>query len=200
MLLAIEGCLGVGKSTVAKGLSQFRGSATLFEAFEDNPFLRAFYQDPVGNAVETEFAFLLLHYHQLKAHSAQIANDEVISDFHLGKDPIYAALNLSNTQARSVFADLYKVCIEEVSTPALLIFLSATDELLIDRIRSRNRDFEQEIELDYYKSVNAAYQQFYQDYEGKKLFISMDQWDFVKAPELYGKLSKLVDEKLQSAD
>src|SRR5690348_6351944 len=66
MLIAIEGCVGAGKTTVAKGLASRRGSKLLLEDFQSNPFLRAFYEDPIGNAIETEFAFLLLHFHQLK--------------------------------------------------------------------------------------------------------------------------------------
>src|SRR5438445_3820261 len=62
MLIAVEGCVGVGKTTVAKGLATLRGSKLLLEDFESNPFLRAFYKDPIGNAIETEFAFLLLHF------------------------------------------------------------------------------------------------------------------------------------------
>ena len=143
MLIAIEGCLGVGKSTVAKGLATFRGSEALLEEFEKHPFLRAFYEDPIGTATETEFAFLLLHYHQLKEHARRIAEKEVISDFHLGKDLIYADLNLSRADVGGVFVDLFKICAGEIPAPALLILLSVSDELLIERIRRRARDFEQ---------------------------------------------------------
>ena len=66
MLIVIEGCVGAGKSTVVKGLAACRGSGLLLEDFQANPFLRAFYEDPVQNATETEFAFLLVHFHQLK--------------------------------------------------------------------------------------------------------------------------------------
>jgi deoxyguanosine kinase len=66
MLIVIEGCVGAGKSTIAKGLAARRSSKLLLEDFDANPFLRAFYEDPVEHAIETEFAFLLLHFHQLK--------------------------------------------------------------------------------------------------------------------------------------
>jgi deoxyadenosine/deoxycytidine kinase len=90
MLIVVEGCVGAGKSTVAKGLAAFRRSALLLEDFESNPFLRAFYDDPIGNATETEFAFLLLHFHQLKSKAVIASNSEVVADFHLGKDLLYA--------------------------------------------------------------------------------------------------------------
>src|ERR1039457_6493372 len=108
MLIAIEGCFGVGKSTVARGLADFRRSKLLLEDFESNPFLKAFYGDPAGTAIETEFAFLLLHFHQLKAHADVSSRDEVISDFHLGKDLLYAHLNL-NSRVKKTFEDLYNI-------------------------------------------------------------------------------------------
>jgi deoxyadenosine/deoxycytidine kinase len=196
MLIAIEGCLGVGKSTVAIGLASFRGSRTLLEDFESNPFLRAFYQDPGGTAMETEFAFLLLHFHQLKTNAQSIGQGEIVSDFHLGKDLIYADLNLPDRRARQTFGDLYALCLEKASVPDLLVFLSCTDDLLIKRIRERDRDFEQQVDADYYASINSAYEEFYSRYEGRKISIAMDDWDFVKAPELYSTLSELVDREL----
>ena len=196
MLIAIEGCLGVGKSTVARGLASFRGSGVLLEDFESNPFLRAFYQDPTGTAMETEFAFLLLHFHQLKTNAQNIGKGEIVSDFHLGKDLIYADLNLPDPRARKTFGDLYTLCLEKAPIPDLLVLLSSTDDLLIKRIRERDRDFEQQIDANYYASINAAYEEFFSRYEGRKISISMNDWDFVKVPELYSTLSKLVDREL----
>jgi deoxyadenosine/deoxycytidine kinase len=83
MLIVIEGCVGAGKSTVARGLAVHRSSKLLLENFEINPFLRAFYEDPAGNATETEFAFLLLHFHQLKSQADTVSESEIIADFHL---------------------------------------------------------------------------------------------------------------------
>ena len=179
MLIAIEGCLGVGKSTVARGLASFRGSGVLLEDFESNPFLRAFYQDPAGTAMETEFAFLLLHFHQLKTNAQSIGKGEIVSDFHLGKDLIYADLNLPDPRARKTFGDLYALCLEKAPVPDLLVLLSSTDDLLIKRIRERDRDFEQQIDANYYASINAAYEEFFSRYEGRKISITMNDWDFV---------------------
>jgi hypothetical protein len=88
-----------GKSRSSMTVSSFprylgvilRYSKLLLENFESNPFLRAFYENPSANAFETEFSFLLLHFHQLKSHVCAVANSEVISDFHLAKDLLYAA-------------------------------------------------------------------------------------------------------------
>jgi deoxyguanosine kinase len=94
VLIVIEGCVGAGKSTVVEGLAANRGSKALLENFEANPFLRAFYKDPIKHATETEFAFLLPHFHQLKNHAAASTESEVIAGCHLGKDLIYAELKL----------------------------------------------------------------------------------------------------------
>src|SRR5438552_6480349 len=184
MLIAIEGCVGVGKSTVAKGLASCRGSKLLLEDFESNPFLRAFYEDPIHNATETEFAFLLLHFHQLKSEIDAASSSEVIADFHLGKDLLYADLNLEDARAKRLFRKLYDLCLEKTPRPALIILLSATTDLLVERIRARKRPFELEIDSGYYGSVNTAYEEYFVQYSGKKLRIPMDEWDFVKDPAL----------------
>jgi deoxyguanosine kinase len=193
MYIAIEGCLGVGKTTVAKGLAAIRKSELLLEKFEDNPFLREFYENPAENAVETEFAFLLLHFHQLKSFGNTASESEVISDFHLGKDLLYADLNLKERRARQLFGEVYEYFLQHTPSPALIVFLSAPTELLIQRIRTRKRDFELEIDLGYYAAINAAYEDFFERYSGKKLRVPMDRWDFVKSPALYKQLASLVD-------
>jgi deoxyguanosine kinase len=196
MLIAIEGCVGAGKSTVAKGLAAFRNSDLLLEDFEANPFLRAFYEDPTEYAIETEFAFLLLHFHQLKNQAASASKPEVIADFHLGKDLIYADLNLKDARARRLFSQLYELCSESTQEPTLVIFLAATTDLLLRRIRERKRDYELEIDADYCGAMNAAYENFFERYEGKKLRVCMNDWDFVQEPMLYVKLASLIDGEL----
>jgi deoxyguanosine kinase len=196
MLISVEGCIGVGKTTVAKGLAAFRGSNLLVEDFESNPFLKAFYEDPAGTATETELSFLLLHFHQLKINAKKIKQTEVLSDFHLGKDLIYADLNLHEDPVRNVFDDLYRICESEVASPDLMICLSSSDDLIVQRIKARNREFEQEIDTGYYVRVNSEYHAFFPRYKGRKLEIPMDEWDFVKEPLLFERLSNLIDKEL----
>jgi deoxyguanosine kinase len=198
MLIAIEGCLGAGKSTVAKGLAAVRGSSLLLEDFEANPFLRAFYDDPIGNAIETEFGFLMLHFHQLKKASEAIAVGEVISDFHLGKDVLYAELNLPDVRLKQSFRELYELCSERSPKPNLLVYLSASTDLIVERIRTRRRDFELTIDPQYYGTVNAAYEELFQRYAGHKLRVDMNRWDFVSEPTLYERLNALVDASIST--
>lgn len=197
MLIAIEGCIGAGKSTVAEGLAAYRKSDTLFESFEDNPFLSDFYKNPKAFATETEFTFLLLHFHQLKKRLDVIGQNELIADFHLGKDLIFADLNFYESEIKRVFNDLFELLQEQLPEPALIICLSASTNLIIERIRKRKRNVELEIDPDYYAKVNAEYEKFFVQYEGRKLLISMDEWDFVNKPELFHKLSIAVDDQLK---
>jgi deoxyadenosine/deoxycytidine kinase len=198
MLIVIEGCIGAGKTTVARGLAACRESKLLLEDFKANPFLRAFYEDPIENATETELAFLLVHFHQLKNQVGASLKSEVIADFHLGKDLLYADLNLKDMNAKRIFDGLYQFCLEKIPSPALMVFLSASTDLLVRRIRERKRDFELEIDPKYYGLLNAAYEEFYKQYSDKKLLVPMDEWDFVKEPALYERLAALLDGELNT--
>jgi deoxyguanosine kinase len=193
MFIAVEGCFGVGKTTVAKGLALHRKSEILLEKFDSNPFLRAFYENPAANAFETEFSFLLLHYHQLKGYTRISSRLELISDFHLAKDLLYADLNLDEARAKRVFTELYELCLEKAIRPDVLVYLSASTELLLERIRLRDRDFESPIDFAYCAAVNEAYEEFFRRHTGTKIRIEMAEWNFVKDTTLYQRLSGLID-------
>ena len=109
----------------------------LLEDFQSNPFLRAFYEDPTEHAIETEFAFLLLHFHQLKRVAAGPAASDVVADFHLGKDLLYAELNLKDSRTKALFLELYQRLAEFIPSVALMVCLSASTDLLLERIRAR---------------------------------------------------------------
>jgi len=196
MLIVIEGCVGVGKSTIAAGLAPLRNSNLLLEDFEANPFLRAFYKEPLANAMETEFAFLLQHFHQLKAQVHLASHAEIVADFHLGKDLLYADLNLSDSRVKRLFVELYNICREKTPQPDVMICLLASTDFLIERIRRRKREFEMSINRGYLDAVNGAYEELFARYPGRKLRLRMDEWDFVKEPNLLNRLSSMIDELL----
>lgn len=198
MFIAVDGCVGVGKSTVAKGLAAFRKSEVLFESFESNPFLEAFYENPPAYATETEFTFLCLHFHQLRTHADTAKRGELVTDFHLGKDLLYAELNLKDARLLRVFKQLYKLMEEQVPKPTLLVCLSASTKLLTTRIRDRKREFELRVDPAYYAQLNEEYEKSFHRYKGRKLNICMDEWDFLRSPNLYQKLSQQIDERVKS--
>lgn len=198
MLIAIEGCLGVGKTTVAEGLGRLRKSVTLLENFESNPFLTSFYSDPVKYAVETEFSFLLLHFHQLKSVVAAAGAGEVVSDFHLWKDLIYADLNLTDPRPLHIFKELHGILSTQVPSPSIMVLLRASSNLILERIAQRKRTFEVAADPDYFARVNDAYEAAFESYPGRKIAVQMDRWDFVKDPRLFATLSLLIDGELQT--
>lgn len=197
MLIAIEGCIGVGKSTVAEGLARFRKSETLLEAFELNPFLSRFYENPGKYALETEFAFLLIHFHQVK-HGLDGANREVISDFFIAKDLIYADLNMHDSVARAAFQAVFDLFNQEIVRPDVLVCLSASDSLVLERIRKRNRAFELMVEPAYYARLNAAFEGFFEEYQGCKIRIDMNKTDFVRDERLFASLSDRIDKLVKA--
>ncbi len=93
-------------------------------------------------------------------------------------------MNLTDPRAKRLFAELYELCLEKTPRPGLMVFLSATTDLLVERIRERRRAFELEMDAGYYAAVNAAYEEAFKQYSGKKLLVPMDNWDFVKDPAL----------------
>src|SRR5438105_4356005 len=126
--VAVEGCVGVGKTTLATKLAQFRRSRLVLEQFEKNPFLEAFYVDPAANVFETESQFLLLHYYQLKAvyHSPQ---GETITDFTFFKDLVFATVNLCDPSEERMVLSLYEFLLARLGAPDLIIYLKGSDDL-----------------------------------------------------------------------
>src|SRR6266705_2447877 len=97
-IVSLEGCVGAGKTTLAEGVAAVRATRLLLEDFSAVPFLEEFHRDPVGSALETEFAFLLQHYHQLRLASRE--GREIITDFTFAKDLVFADMNMTDKQER----------------------------------------------------------------------------------------------------
>lgn len=195
-IIAIEGCVGAGKTTLAEGVAAVRGTQLLLEDFSAVPFLEEFYRDPVGCALETEFAFLLQHYHQLRLAARR--GDEVIADFTFAKDRLFAELNINEEQERSIFFNLFRLFEKRLPAVALTVFISASDELILHRIRQRARSFELATDPSYYRRLNAAYESFFAEYPGELIRVRADEVDFLADPKLFRSLSAEIDDRLQT--
>jgi deoxyguanosine kinase len=193
-IIAFEGCVGAGKTTLAEGVAAVRATQLLLEDFSAVPFLEEFHRDPIGSAIETEFAFLLQHYHQLRLATRQ--SGELITDFAFAKDLVYAEMNMASDRERSIFKDLFHVLEKRLPPVSLMVFISASDDLVLHRIRDRARRFELAIEPDYYRNLNTAYESFFTDYPGAMLRISADDLDFLADPKLFGWLSNEIDQRI----
>jgi len=156
MRLEIAGVLGTGKTTIA---SLINPQWVIHEDFNLNPFLTSFYLAPARHAFETEFSFLLQHYHQIKKSTLQ----NQICDFALIQDLAYGKMGLEGKRF-NIFKNTYKSIIDEINYPNLLIYLKCDPEIILQRIRSRDRQNERNIDVSFIKAV-----QFYLEKEIKLL-------------------------------
>ncbi len=147
--IVIEGPLGVGKTSLALMLAEKMNGQTLIEDVEENPFLANFYQDPKRYGFQTQIFFLLRRYNQL-LENTQIGLFKriTISDYLFDKDRVFAKANLDDNEFW-LYEQLFQLLKKRIAPPDLVVFLQATTEVLIERIRKRDRDYERAIGLKY---------------------------------------------------
>ena len=192
MYFSIEGCIGSGKTTVAKLLCRDKHFKLILEEFEKNPFLDRFYLEPGEHDFETELAFVLIHYHQLKEILVAEPKINYVSDFYIGKDLIYAKNNLSGNEY-NIFERLYQELSPKTPTPDLIICLEGSDEFIVRRILERNRGKEGAINVEYFKLLNQRYKDFFKTLEIPKVMVDMEKRDFLKDPDQINWLVKEID-------
>ena len=143
--IAIEGVIGVGKTTLAQMLSDQLGARLVLEKFEENPFLPNFYKDPEHYAFQTQIFFLLSRYRQQQELFQQdLFSKGIISDYMFEKDRIFAYLNLDDNEL-NLYEKVYSILKVKVPKPDLVVYLQASTETLIRRIKLRGRPFEKSI-------------------------------------------------------
>jgi len=192
MYIVLEGCIGSGKTTIAKLLEAERNSDLILEQFEGNPFLKKFYLNPLLYALETELAFVLIHYHQVFHELKQVKNGEYISDFHISKDLLFAEMNLNNKDL-TIFKNLYTALTERLPVPDVVVCLQCSDELILKRVEERKRNIETQTTPQYFIKLNRLYEKYFKEIEWPKVLISMDEHDFVKDPSCTDRLSQEID-------
>jgi deoxyguanosine kinase len=153
VIVAIEGCIGSGKSTTARMLADHLSCGVLLEHTADHPFLAEFYLEPSQNALETELGFVLLHYHRLKAAQA---DQRLVTDFSPGKDLVFGKMNLQGADFE-LFDHVYRALTNRLNKPSVAIYLDLPLELLMERIRKRGRPYEQGIPGSYLEGLRESY-------------------------------------------
>lgn len=161
--LAIEGPIGVGKTTLARLLQPRFGSELVLEAFEENPFLSDFYGDRARYAFQTQMFFLLSRYRQQQSIPSRLADEPVIADYTFAKDSLFARLNLSGDELE-MYQRLYCVLAERITFPDLVVYLQADTDALMARIAARDRPYERKMDRDYIASVKEAYERHFANY------------------------------------
>ena len=182
--IAIEGTIGVGKTSLANLLSEkLNGAKLILEAFEDNPFLSDFYEDPESNAFQTQLWFLLQRYQQQQdLRQVDMFQKLVVTDYMFVKDRLFASLNL-NEKEMSLYDSVAKMMEKNVIRPDLVIFLQADTDTLMGNIARRGREFEKNMSEDYIDALNQVYNEYFFRYQDTPLIIiNTNNIDFVQNP------------------
>ncbi|AIF67228.1 deoxyguanosine kinase [Terribacillus saccharophilus] len=184
--IAVEGPIGVGKTSLAKKIADHFQYALLKEIVEENPFLGKFYENIEEWSFQLEMFFLTNRYKQLndirKDYLSQ--NQPVVADYHIAKNMIFAQRTLAEPEFDK-YSKIFSILTEDIALPNMVIYLDASLETLLERIEMRDRKAEQHIQPDYLKQLSADYQTFMDLFEQDNpdipvLRLSGDELDFVK--------------------
>lgn len=185
MYLAIEGVIGVGKTTLARLLQPLFQAEVLLEIFEENPFLSDFYADRARYAFQTQIFFLLSRYHQQRRSVPEVlARDvDLIVDYTFEKDALFARVNLHGDEL-DVYDQLHEALAEKIVRPDLTVYLQADTDVLMQRIALRDRPYEREMARDYIDQLNRAYEAHFarRTPQESVLVIDTNELDYVRHP------------------
>ena len=193
--ISVEGNIGVGKTTLAKLLSKDLDYSLVLETFENNPFLKDFYEKSKKNALPLELFFLAERYELLKINSENMFFSGTVSDFIFDKSKLFAANTLKEYEL-TIFNKIFSLMKKSVKNPDILIYLHTDYSSLINKIAKRGREYERSIQLDYLKKLNDSYF----DYINKSLdfptvLIDVTHLDFKNNLSDYKLLKKIIFQK-----
>ncbi|WP_441001052.1 deoxynucleoside kinase [Fodinibius sp. SL11] len=178
--IAIEGVIGVGKTSLAKLLTERHNARLVLEQFEENPFLPKFYKDRERYAFPTQMSFLASRFQQQQEMlSKDLFQQMTISDYIFEKDRIFARLNLEDDEL-ALYDSIFKIMAGISAQPDLVIYLQSNVDRLMQNIRDRDRDYERDISRSYLKELSDAYNHFFHHYNKSPLMIiNTSEIDFV---------------------
>ena len=178
--IAIEGPIGVGKTSLVNLLSQQLGARSVFEEFDGNPFLPDFYKDPERFAFQTQLWFLLQRYQQQQElRQVDIFHNLLITDYMFIKDRLFASLNL-NENEMNLYDSIANMLERNVISPDLVIYLQADTNTLMKNISIRNRSYESSVSYEYIDALNQIYNEYFFSYQDTPLvIINTNNIDFV---------------------
>ena len=184
--IAIEGAIGVGKTSLCDRLAEEFGFRTVHEEFEENPFLADFYGDRQAYAFQTQLFFLLSRYRQqLGLFQQDLFAGGIVSDYLFAKDPIFAHLNLDPNEL-TLYDQIYSLLDARVLKPDLVIFLQASVDTLVGRIRRRGRTYEKNMDPQYLADLSEAYNHFFFHYgETPLLVVSTNELNLVDQDDAF---------------
>lgn len=201
--IAVEGPIGVGKTSLSHRIADTFGYDLLKEIVDENPFLNKFYEDIDEWSFQTEMFFLCNRYKQLRDIKKNAIDLEkpVVADYHVFKNLIFAKRTLHNGEYDK-YDKIYDILIEDIVTPNIVIYLDASVDTLMKRIAMRGREFEQMIKRDYMEQLVTDYQEFIDRFEKENpqipvIRIDGNAFDFVNNPYDLEKILQQVKDALE---
>ena len=178
--IAVEGPIGVGKTSLVKLIAEKLDARTILEQFEENPFLTDFYDDPERFAFQTQLFFLLQRYQQQQElRQVDIFHNLLVTDYMFVKDRLFASLNL-NEKEMVLYETVANLLERNVINPDLVIYLQADTDTLLKNISKRKRSFEKNMSRDYIDALNQVYNEYFFRYQDSPLLIiNTNNIDFV---------------------
>jgi deoxyguanosine kinase len=182
--VAVEGPIGVGKTTVVERLAERLDAETVLEDWSTNPFLGGFYDGKPGAAFQAELFFLLSRHRQLQElQQRQLFSQATLTDYMFEKSRLFAYLNLDDSELL-IFDKLYALLAESLPRPDLVVYLQAPSEVLLKRLALRGRPEERTLSEEYVADVNRAYNHYFFHYSATPLLVvNTADVDFVAHPE-----------------
>ena len=178
--IAVEGTIGVGKTSLAGILGDRLEAKLILEEFEENPFLVEFYKDSDRFAFQTQLFFLLSRYRQQQQlQQTDLFTKTLISDYMFVKDRLFAALNLDDKEM-SLYNTVARILEKNVASPDMVIFLQSDTDRLMQNIKLRGREYEKLIDWKYIDALNQMYNEYFFRYDDSPLLIiNTNDIDFV---------------------
>lgn len=196
--IAIEGVIGVGKTTLVRLLQTHFQARILLELFEENPFLPLFYADRHRYAFQNQLFFLLSRYHQQRqAVPEALREGNLLSDYTFAKDEIFAWLTLKDDEL-AMYGRVHAALAEKLPKPDLILFLRADHETLMRRIALRDRPYERDMNPEYIRELASAYEAWLSNLEGVPvLTVDTNDLDFLARPADLAPIITAIHEALQ---
>jgi deoxyadenosine/deoxycytidine kinase len=197
--ITIEGNIGAGKTTLAQMLQKELDANLILEQFADNPFLPKFYADKDKYSFPLELSFLAERFKQLKEmlNTRDLFNQFVVSDYLFIKSKLFAKVNLQEDEYK-LYETIFDIIYLNLPKPDLIIYLHAPLSKLKSNIKSRGREYEQNIADEYLVDLQNAYLQLLKSEQFKTLIIDTTQIDFVKNPEQFQKIMNQLDKEYEN--
>ncbi len=193
--IAVEGPIGVGKTSLARRIADSFGCELLLEEAEENPFLSRFYEDPRSAALQTQLYFLMQRVRQMQELcQAELFHPVRVADFLMEKDRLFAESTLDEDELR-LYEQISSHLAPEVPAPDLVIYLQAPAEVLMKRINQRGRPYERQIDMAYLQRLSEAYTRLFHNYAAAPiLIVNAAEIDLVNSEQDYQQLLQQVCE------